>query len=41
MPDGLLAWYQQFAEKNGQAVNAVMVRALEEFRQRNDSGEPE
>ncbi len=36
MPDGLLAWYEQFAEAEGKPVNAVLVAALEEFRQRHE-----
>jgi hypothetical protein len=38
MPDGLLAWYRDYAEKTGRPVNAVMVKALEEFRERADGG---
>lgn len=37
MPDGLLAWYEQYAGQNGLSVNAALVRALEEFRDRADS----
>ena len=35
MPGGLLAWYEDFAGASAEAVNAVLVRALEEFRARN------
>jgi hypothetical protein len=38
MPDGLLAWYEQHAEANDTSVNAAMVRALQEFRERNEEG---
>lgn len=36
MPDGLLAWYQQRAEETGQPVNALLVAALEDYRQRHE-----
>lgn len=36
MPTDLLSWYEEFAAKAEQKVNAVLVRALQEFRQRND-----
>ena len=36
MPDGLEAWYGEYAAKTGKAVNAVLVAALEEFRSRHD-----
>lgn len=34
MPGGLLPWYEEFAAKTGQSVNAALVAALEEFRTR-------
>lgn len=34
MPGGLLAWYEAIAAAEGRAVNAVLVEALEEYRQR-------
>lgn len=33
MPGGLLAWIEGYAAKHGQPVNAVIVKALEEFRE--------
>lgn len=36
MPGGLLAWYEQYAQANDTNVNAAVVRALQEFRERND-----
>ena len=36
MPGGLLAWFKQFAETEGKPVNAVLVAALEEYRQRHE-----
>ena len=39
MPGGLLAWYEDFAAKAGKPVNAVLVAALEEFRERADGSE--
>jgi hypothetical protein len=38
MPDGLLAWYERYAPANDTNVNAAMVRALQEFRERNEDG---
>jgi hypothetical protein len=38
MPDGLLAWYEQHAKDTGQFVNAVLVAALEDYRQRHGGG---
>jgi hypothetical protein len=38
MPGGLLAWYKAEAERRGQTVNALIVAALEEFRQEAESG---
>jgi hypothetical protein len=35
MPGGLLPWYEDYATANSLAVNAVLVLALEEFRQRH------
>jgi hypothetical protein len=35
MPDGLLAWYEEHAKATGRTVNASLVAALEEYRQRN------
>ena len=35
MPGGLLAWYQSRAESEDRPVNAVIVEALEEYRQRH------
>lgn len=39
LPGGLLAWYQEFAAAGGKPVNAVLVAALEEFRQRHTGDE--
>jgi hypothetical protein len=36
MPGGLLAWYEQHAEATGQPVNAVLVKALQEYRERTE-----
>ena len=36
MPDGLLAWYEDRAADTGQPVNALIVAALEDNRQRQD-----
>lgn len=36
MPGGLLAWYERYAPANDTSVNAAMVRALQEFRERNE-----
>ena len=33
MPGGLEAWYRDYADRTGQAVNAAIVKALEEFRE--------
>jgi hypothetical protein len=41
MPGGLLAWYEQHAEANDTNVNAAMVQALQEFRERNEEGASE
>jgi hypothetical protein len=38
MPGGLLAWYERYAPANGTNVNAAMVQALQEFRERNEEG---
>ena len=35
MPDGLLAWYKDFAEAEGTSVNAALVAALQDFRARH------
>jgi hypothetical protein len=36
MPAGLLDWYKTHAAFTSQTVNAAMVRALQEFRDRNE-----
>jgi hypothetical protein len=36
MPDGLESWFKARARETGQSVNALMVAALEEFRNRQD-----
>ncbi len=38
MPDGLLAWYEQHAGDTSRTVNAVLVGALEDYRQRHEGG---
>jgi hypothetical protein len=38
MPGGLLAWYERYAAASGTSVNAAMVQALQEFRERNEDG---
>jgi hypothetical protein len=37
MPGGLLAWYEQHAEDTEQPVNAVLVKALQEYRERHEN----
>jgi len=37
MPGGLLAWYEKHAEETGQSANAALVKALQEYRERNES----
>jgi len=37
MPGGLEAWYREYAPANATTVNAAMVKALEEFRERHEA----
>ena len=37
MPSGLLAWYGKHAKETGQSVNAALVKALQKYRERNES----
>lgn len=38
MPPGLLPWYESHAKRIGRKVNAVLVEALEEYRQKWERG---
>lgn len=40
MPGGLQAWYEAYADEHDLSVNAALVAALEEFRQRHDLAHP-
>ena len=40
MPDGLLAWYENYAAARGISVNAALVSALRDFRDRTGPRDP-
>lgn len=37
MPDGLEAWYRQHATETGRTLNAALVAALEDYRNRHEA----